>query len=207
MPSRWTSQTLNDALRPGCGGSGASSTQRLSRWLPHWPVCREPGRRRPHCPVLPARPVPTRPAVVARPQPFIRYPAEARAFLNAPRRPSQSAEREDLLFISLRSRRYSRRRRVALASELINALDRDLSLAGFDPLSPVLVTSEDEAASSGELEDQQGQVFRRDTGRHRGMLLNPPEHAIVMRVDEKSQIQALDRTQPGLPLKKAAAGQ
>jgi len=34
-----------------------------------------------------------------------------------------------------------------------------------------------------------------------GLYLNPPEHAIVMCVDEKSQIQALDRTQPGLPLK------
>src|SRR5216684_1355316 len=35
-----------------------------------------------------------------------------------------------------------------------------------------------------------------------GLYLNPPEHAIVMCVDEKSQIQALDRTQPGLPLKR-----
>ena len=35
-----------------------------------------------------------------------------------------------------------------------------------------------------------------------GLYVNPPEHAIVLCVDEKSQIQALDRTQPGLPLKK-----
>jgi hypothetical protein len=35
-----------------------------------------------------------------------------------------------------------------------------------------------------------------------GLYLNPPEHAIVMCVDEKGQIHALDRTQPGLPLKK-----
>lgn len=35
-----------------------------------------------------------------------------------------------------------------------------------------------------------------------GLYLNPPEHAIVLACDEKSQIQALDRTQPGLPLKK-----
>ena len=35
-----------------------------------------------------------------------------------------------------------------------------------------------------------------------GLYLNPPEHALVLCVDEKSQIQALDRTQPGLPLKK-----
>ena len=36
--------------------------------------------------------------------------------------------------------------------------------------------------------------------------LNPPERAIVLCVDEKSQIQALDRTQPGLPLKKGRVG-
>ncbi len=35
-----------------------------------------------------------------------------------------------------------------------------------------------------------------------GLYLNPPEHALVLCVDEKSQIQALDRTQPGLPLKR-----
>jgi len=35
-----------------------------------------------------------------------------------------------------------------------------------------------------------------------GLYLNPPEHAIVLSADEKSQIQALDRTQPGLPLKR-----
>ena len=35
-----------------------------------------------------------------------------------------------------------------------------------------------------------------------GLYLNPQEHALVLSVDEKSQIQALDRTQPGLPLKK-----
>jgi transposase len=39
-----------------------------------------------------------------------------------------------------------------------------------------------------------------------GLYLNPPQHAIVMCVDEKSQIQALDRTQPGLPLKKGRCG-
>ena len=35
-----------------------------------------------------------------------------------------------------------------------------------------------------------------------GLYLNPPEHALVLSVDEKSQIQAPDRTQPGLPMKK-----
>ena len=39
-----------------------------------------------------------------------------------------------------------------------------------------------------------------------GLYLNPPEHAIVLSCDEKSQIQALDRTQPGLPLKKGRSG-
>jgi hypothetical protein len=32
------------------------------------------------------------------------------------------------------------------------------------------------------------------------LYLDPPEHAIVLSADEKSQIQALDRTQPGLPM-------
>ncbi len=35
-----------------------------------------------------------------------------------------------------------------------------------------------------------------------GLYLNPPEHALVLSADEKSQIQALDRTQPGLPMKR-----
>lgn len=39
-----------------------------------------------------------------------------------------------------------------------------------------------------------------------GLYLNPPQRAIVLCVDEKSQIQALDRTQPGLPLKKGRCG-
>jgi transposase len=39
-----------------------------------------------------------------------------------------------------------------------------------------------------------------------GLYLDPPDKALVLCVDEKSQIQALDRTQPGLPLKKGRAG-
>lgn len=39
-----------------------------------------------------------------------------------------------------------------------------------------------------------------------GLYLNPPDQAIVLCVDEKSQIQALNRTQPGLPLKKGRCG-
>ena len=39
-----------------------------------------------------------------------------------------------------------------------------------------------------------------------GLYVNSPEHAVVLSVDEKSQIQALDRIQPGLPLKKERCG-
>jgi transposase len=39
-----------------------------------------------------------------------------------------------------------------------------------------------------------------------GLYLNPPDKAVVLCMDEKSQIQALDRTQPGLPMKKGRAG-
>jgi transposase len=39
-----------------------------------------------------------------------------------------------------------------------------------------------------------------------GLYVDPPAHAVVLSVDEKSQIQALDRTQPGLPIKKGRRG-
>ena len=39
-----------------------------------------------------------------------------------------------------------------------------------------------------------------------GLYIDPPAHAVVLSFDEKSQIQALDRTQPGLPLKKGRSG-
>ena len=39
-----------------------------------------------------------------------------------------------------------------------------------------------------------------------GIYLNPPDKAVVLCVDEKSQVQALDRTQPGLPMKKGRCG-
>jgi len=39
-----------------------------------------------------------------------------------------------------------------------------------------------------------------------GLYMNPPAHAVVVSIDEKSQIQALDRTQPGLPLKPGKCG-
>ena len=39
-----------------------------------------------------------------------------------------------------------------------------------------------------------------------GLYVDPPEHAVVLSIDEKSQIQVLDRTQPGLPMKKGRLG-
>ena len=39
-----------------------------------------------------------------------------------------------------------------------------------------------------------------------GLYVDPPAHAVVLSIDEKSQIQALDRTQPGLPLKPGRCG-
>jgi transposase len=39
-----------------------------------------------------------------------------------------------------------------------------------------------------------------------GLYMNPPENALILSLDEKSQMQALDRTQPGLPMKKGRAG-
>ena len=39
-----------------------------------------------------------------------------------------------------------------------------------------------------------------------GLYVDPPAHSLVLSVDEKSQIQALDRTQPGLPMKRGRAG-
>jgi hypothetical protein len=39
-----------------------------------------------------------------------------------------------------------------------------------------------------------------------GLYLNPPDKALELCVDEKSQIQALDRTQPGLPLRPGRCG-
>ena len=39
-----------------------------------------------------------------------------------------------------------------------------------------------------------------------GLYIDPPAHAVVLSIDEKSQIQALDRTQPGLPMKKGRCG-
>jgi hypothetical protein len=40
---------------------------------------------------------------------------------------------------------------------------------------------------------------------HAALYMSPPEHALVLCCDEKSQVQALDRTQPGLPMKKGRA--
>jgi len=39
-----------------------------------------------------------------------------------------------------------------------------------------------------------------------GLYLDPPDQALVLSVEENSRIQALDRAQPGLPMKKGRAG-
>jgi transposase len=65
-----------------------------------------------------------------------------------------------------------------------------------------LARQRSEAASCGQLQGQQRSELRRKLEAIVGLYLNPPEHALVLSVDEKSQIQALDRTQPGLPMKK-----
>src|SRR6266705_3605302 len=59
-----------------------------------------------------------------------------------------------------------------------------------------------EAAPRGNFQAEQRSPFRRELDDIVGLYLNPPEHALVLSLDEKTQIQALDRTQPGLPLKK-----
>jgi len=64
------------------------------------------------------------------------------------------------------------------------------------------------------LQPHRTQSFKLSTDRHFtekltdvvGLYLNPPDKAIVLCVDEKSQIQALQRTQPGLPMKKGRCG-
>lgn len=48
--------------------------------------------------------------------------------------------------------------------------------------------------------------FAKKLGSIVGLYLNPPEHAIVLCADDKRQIQALDRMQPGLPLRKGRCG-
>src|SRR4051794_18162471 len=57
------------------------------------------------------------------------------------------------------------------------------------------------AAPGADLQAVQGPRVHQHVARHRRALYAPPAHAVVLSVDEKSQIQALDRTQPGLPTK------
>jgi len=52
---------------------------------------------------------------------------------------------------------------------------------------------------SAHLQDIQRSGLRRKVEDVVGLYMNPPVHAVVISIDEKSQIQALDRTQPGLP--------
>ena len=61
-----------------------------------------------------------------------------------------------------------------------------------------------EAASHAPLQGVQRSAVR-GKGHYRRLYMRRPDHALMLCVDEKSQIQALDRTQPGLPLKKGRA--
>jgi len=62
------------------------------------------------------------------------------------------------------------------------------------------------AASGAAVQAVEGPGLRREAADIVGLYVDPPAHAVVLSVDEKSQIQALDRTQPGMPLKKGRAG-
>src|SRR5450631_141361 len=62
------------------------------------------------------------------------------------------------------------------------------------------------ASSHPHVQIVKGQAVRREIRRCRRPLYRSAGHAVVLSVDEKSQIQALDRTQPGLPMKKGRAG-
>src|SRR5579863_10000424 len=63
-----------------------------------------------------------------------------------------------------------------------------------------------EAAPGQDLQAVERFEVRRQGAGCRRPLVDPPEHALVLSVDDKSQIQALDRTQPGLPMKKGRCG-
>src|SRR5207249_2724668 len=56
-------------------------------------------------------------------------------------------------------------------------------------------------ASGQDVQAVEGSAVHRKGPRHRGALPNPPDKALVLCVDEKAQIQALDRTQPLLPMR------
>ena len=69
-----------------------------------------------------------------------------------------------------------------------------------------LAPSRSSAASGSAIQALERSAIRRQAARRVGLYVDPPTHAIVLSMDEKSQILALDRTQPGLPLKNGRAG-
>ena len=71
--------------------------------------------------------------------------------------------------------------------------------------APHLARARTEAAPRANLQAEQRSPFAEKLEDIVGLYLNPPEHALVLSLDEKSQIQALDRTQPGLPMKTGRA--
>jgi hypothetical protein len=72
-------------------------------------------------------------------------------------------------------------------------------LAGFGPAH--LAGAQTAAASPAHLQASRDPGFAAKLTDIVGLYVDPPDHAVVLSLDEKSQIQALDRTQPGLPIK------
>ena len=89
------------------------------------------------------------------------------------------------------------RRRIGPAAAMAAASGVSLSLGAAH-----LARARPAAAPGAALQAVQRSALRRQTARHRRPLSRPAGPRLVLSVDEKSQIQALDRTQPGLPLKK-----
>ena len=70
-----------------------------------------------------------------------------------------------------------------------------------DDCAADLVGARAETAPGGDVQALQRSAFEEKLIDVVGLYLNPPEKAIVLCVDEKSSVQALDRTQPSLPMK------
>lgn len=87
-------------------------------------------------------------------------------------------------------------------------MESGLWLAKATDVSPSTVeeSAGSTAASDPDLQGFQRPLFAEKVADIVGLYLDAFEHAIVLCFDEKSQVQALDRTQPGLPLKKGRAG-
>ena len=75
---------------------------------------------------------------------------------------------------------------------------------GLPPHRVRLFKLSNDAKFADKLKEVVGLYVDPPAGRKPDPWVDPPAHAVVLSIDEKSQIQALDRTQPGLPMKKGA---